>query len=357
MSYMHLALEASKKSLGICNPNPAVGAVIVKDGVVLSTGWTDKPGFDHAEKMAIQNCQSDLTGSSLYVTLEPCCHYGRTPPCTDLIINSGISEIYISVKDPDKRVNGKGIQTLLNAGLTVEVGDNEFESQKIMESHFKYSRTLLPFVTVKFAMSLDGKITTNSGESKWITNEKSRDYVHFLRAINDGVMIGSKTAMIDNPTLTSRGKHAPESGRQPMRILLDSSLKTPTDFNIFNADAKTLVATSNDTDVINLPNGHVIKKIGKNNGKLNLDEILKILGEMQIKSVLIEGGSQLIGDFFDKKKIDKIQAFVSPKIFGGHQAKSPVGGKGSETMKDIEKLSDISYKTFDDDFLITGYVK
>ena len=357
MSYMHLALEASKKSLGICNPNPAVGAVIVKDGVVLSTGWTDKPGFDHAEKMAIQNCQSDLSGSSLYVTLEPCCHYGRTPPCTDLIINSGISEIYISVKDPDKRVNGKGIQTLLNAGLTVEVGDNEFESQKIMASHFKYSRTLLPFVTVKFAMSLDGKITTNSGESKWITNEKSRDYVHFLRAINDGVMIGSKTAMIDNPTLTSRGKHAPESGRQPMRILLDSSLKTPTDFNIFNADAKTLVATSNDTDVINLPNGHVIKKIGKNNGKLNLDEILKILGEMQIKSVLIEGGSQLIGDFFDKKKIDKIQAFVSPKIFGGHQAKSPVGGKGSETMKDIEKLSDISYKTFDDDFLITGYVK
>ena len=244
MSYMHLALEASKKSLGICNPNPSVGAVIIKDGEVISTGWTDRPGFDHAEKMAIQNCKSDLTGSSLYVTLEPCCHYGRTPPCTDLIIESGISEIYISVKDPDKRVNGQGIQALLNAGLRVVVGDNELESKKIMESHFKYSRTLLPFVTVKFAMSLDGKIATNSGESKWITNEKSRDFVHFLRAINDGVMIASNTAMIDNPTLTSRGKHAPESGRQPMRILLDSSLKTPTDFNIFNADAKTLVAIS-----------------------------------------------------------------------------------------------------------------
>ena len=357
MSYMHLALEASKKSLGICNPNPSVGAVIIKDGEVISTGWTDRPGFDHAEKMAIQNCKSDLTGSSLYVTLEPCCHYGRTPPCTDLIIESGISEIYISVKDPDKRVNGQGIQALLNAGLRVVVGDNELESKKIMESHFKYSRTLLPFVTVKFAMSLDGKIATNSGESKWITNEKSRDYVHFLRSINDGVMVGANTAMIDNPTLTSRGRYAPESGRQPMRILLDSNLKTPTNFNIFNADAKTLVATSTDTELKNLPNQHVIQKFKKNHGKLNLDEILKTLGEMQIKSILVEGGNQLIGDFFDKKYIDKIEAFVSPKIFGGDQSKSPVGGKGSETMKDVEKLLDISYKTFDDEILITGYVK
>ena len=354
---MHLALEASKKSLGICNPNPPVGAVIVKDGEVISTGWTDIPGFDHAEKMAIQNCKTDLSGASLYVTLEPCCHYGRTPPCTDLIINSGITQIFISVKDPDNRVNGRGVQALLDAGLKVEIGENEMESKKIMEAHFKFSRTAIPFVTVKFAMSLDGKISTKSGQSKWITNDKSRDYVHFLRSINDGVMVGSNTAIVDNPTLTSRGRHAPLSGRQPLRIVLDSSLKIPTDSNIFNSESKTFVATAQSTQLKNISKQHIIKKFGINEGKLNLDEILKTLGEMDIKSILVEGGNQLIGDFFDKNLVDKIEAFIAPKIIGGEFSKSPIGGEGAITMKDVQNLSNVSITEFDDDILITGYVK
>ena len=231
------------------------------------------------------------------------------------------------------------------------------ESKKIMEAHFKFSRTAIPFVTVKFAMSLDGKISTKSGQSKWITNDKSRDYVHFLRSIHDGVMVGSNTAIVDNPTLTSRGRHAPLSGRQPLRIVLDSSLKIPTDSNIFNSESKTFVATAQSTQLKNISKQHIFKKFGINEGKLNLDEILKTLGEMDIKSILVEGGNQLIGDFFDKNLVDKIEAFIAPKIIGGEFSKSPIGGEGAITMKDVQNLSNVSITEFDDDILITGYVK
>jgi diaminohydroxyphosphoribosylaminopyrimidine deaminase/5-amino-6-(5-phosphoribosylamino)uracil reductase len=353
---MQLALDASENAIGFSKPNPPVGAIIVKDDKVIATGWTGEPGEPHAERSAIQNCLYDMVGASLYVTLEPCSHYGRTAPCIEVILESGISKVYVALKDPYKEVNGKGIKKLIDAGVSVFVGDKNLEAINIMEAHFKHSKTGMPFVTAKFAMSLDGKIATSKGDSKWITNESSRDYAHYLRFKNDAVMIGSNTAIIDNPKLTVRSKKLPHLSKkhQPLRIVIDSQLKIPKTHNIYNDQAETLFVVSDNIENLNERDiNHV--PLSYNDNRIDLLALLKNLGNRNIKSVLVEGGGELIGSLFDLGLVDKIEAFIAPMVIGGRNSVTAIKGLGAGLISEAVRLNNITIRNFDSDTLITGY--
>ena len=298
MSIMEMALSISRNSIGVSHPNPPVGAVITNFGEIIAKGWTGAPGSPHAEIEAINIAGDRAKGATLYVTLEPCCHYGRTPPCVDAIIDAGISEVRISIIDPDPRVNGLGISKLKDAGIDVYVGDLEKESSSHMEAHIKLMKTGLPFVTVKFASSLDGKVATNLKESKWITGDKSRLEAHNMRAVSDAVIVGIGTVVVDNPFLTVRNSDIPNP-RNPMRIILDSNLKIPHDSNVINDGNYTLIATTNQKTNFDLPKSVDVKTFSTKEGRVDLESLLKFLGKMSVSSVLVEGGPTLIGSFFD----------------------------------------------------------
>ena len=353
---MKRAISLSKKSLGVSTPNPSVGAVIVKDGVVIGEGWTGPPGGPHAEINALNQAGDSASGADMYVTLEPCCHFGRTGPCTAAIIESGIKMIHVSALDPNPNVDGRGVKGLRDAGLNVSVGLNEKESIDVMEPHFNLMRTGRPLVIAKFAMSLDGKIAAVSGESKWITGVKSRESVHQLRAHSDAVMVGINTVLMDDPQLTARDGSLPKDFSQPLRVVVDSHGRTPATSAVCNGDAKTLIATSRDAIPFKFPCGVSVKAFPEDSIRVDLDALLKYLANISISSVLVEGGPSLIGSLFDQRLVDKVFAFVAPIIIGG-SAKSAVGGKGSYHMRDVERLVDVELKSIDEDILLTGYCR
>lgn len=351
---MQRALELARRAVGVSSPNPPVGAVVVRDGEVVGEGWTQPVGQAHAEVVALQDAGDRARGATLYVTLEPCSHHGRTPPCTQRIIDAGISEIHTSTLDPNPRVAGRGVTDLREAGVIVHVGEGEDEAKELIEPHTKFITTGLPLVTVKFAASLDGKIATRTGDSKWITGEESRAYVHRLRAASDAIMAGINTVLADDPQLTARSPDGTTLPRQPLRVIVDSRGRIPHDARLLTETGDTLVAVAESG--IQIPGAEIVSMPGAD-GKVDLNALMQELGRREITSVLIEGGGTLIGSLFDLRLVDKVVAFIAPVIIGGRSAPSPVGGLGAERMTDTLRLSRVKIHQFGDDVAITGYCK
>jgi diaminohydroxyphosphoribosylaminopyrimidine deaminase/5-amino-6-(5-phosphoribosylamino)uracil reductase len=362
LDFMAYALSLAELARGYTSPNPAVGAVIVRDGIVVGLGHTQRPGLEHAEVMALNQAGEMARGATMYATLEPCCHHGRTPPCTDAIIEAGIFEVHVATLDPNPVVAGKGIQKLEEAGIKAFIGEYEEKACEINEGYFKYITTGIPFVIGKFAMSLDGKIATRTGDSKWITSDEARNYAQSQRHIVDAVMVGANTVIMDDPQLTVRG-HSGKGGRsksQPTRVIIDGKGRIPTTSRIFSEPGKTLVAVA---DSFENREKSKVKREGteyivlkSNDGTINLSELLKVLGEKQITSVMVEGGSKLLGNFFDSRLVDKVYAFVAPIIVGGEEARTAVGGVGVARIKDALKLKNVKIEKFSHEFLISGYL-
>ncbi len=358
--YMKRALEIAKGGLGRTNPNPLVGAVIVKDGEIISEGFHEALGCAHAEVCAFKNATTDISGATLYVNLEPCSHYGRTPPCAKAIVESGIKDVVVAMVDPNPKVAGKGIQILKDANINVIVGVLEEEARRLNEIFIHYITKRLPFVIMKTAMTLDGKIASVTGDSKWISGEPSREYVHTIRNRVSSIMVGVNTIINDNPSLTARPSYG--EGIDPVRIVVDSSGRIPMDSRVIECDSKAglILAT---TDKINkdketqlLSRGVRIIKTDHKNGKVNLRELMEELYKLEIDSVLLEGGGTLNFSALEAGIVNKVMTFISPKIIGGTSAVTPVGGNGIDKMKDAIALSDIRVERFDRDVLIEGYI-
>ena len=357
---MRRALELAKKGSGYTKPNPLVGAIIVKDGKIIGEGYHEIYGGNHAEINAFNNATESVEGATMYVTLEPCSHFGKTPPCANAIVKNKIKKVIIGLKDPNPLVSGKGIQILRDNGIEVVTGVLEEEGKKINEIFLKYITTRLPFCIMKTAMTLDGKIASYTGDSKWITNELSRQYVHELRNRVSGIMVGIGTVLKDNPELTTRLKNT--EGIDATRIIVDSTARISVESSVLNlqSKAKTIIATtemasSEKLKVLRDKGAEIIITPMKNN-RVNLAYLIKELGERKIDSVLLEGGSELNYSAVEQGIVDKIIAFVAPKIIGGNISKTPVGGKGKEFMKEAIEIKNIEVQSFGNDIMIEGYM-
>lgn len=364
--YMLRAVELAKRGIGAVNPNPLVGAVITRDGQILAEGWHARCGELHAERNAIKNFyeknpEGNLKGATIYVTLEPCCHYGKTPPCTEAIMENGFGRVVIGSGDPNPLVAGKGIQMLRDAGIEVVTNVMKEACDALNDVFFHYIRRRTPYVVMKYAMTLDGKIATYAGKSKWITGEKARENVHRDRNRYMGIMVGVGTVMADNPMLDCR---LPEGGRNPVRIIADTNLRTPTDCRIV-ATAKeipTIIATACADSELQEPylekNCKVIVVPSASQGQgIDLKALMEKLGGEGIDSILLEGGGTLNYSALRSGIVSKVQAYIAPKLFGGSGAKSPVGGMGFAEVADCIHLKNTHISMFDGDILIEGEVE
>ena len=361
ITFMQRALALARQANGRTSPNPLVGAVIVKDGKVIGEGYHQKAGTAHAEVHALNAAGENAKGATLYVNLEPCCHWGRTPPCTAAVIQAGIANVYIAEVDPNPSVAGKGIRQLENAGIRVQTGICTQEAAELNEVHRKYIQTGTPFVILKTAMSLDGKIATTAGESQWITSEASRLRGHEIRDQVDAILVGRGTVERDNPSLTTRLQD--REGQDATRILLDSHGRTPTDARIFNvkSSAGVIVAVTPDAPMANVK---ALEKAGAEvlttptaHGKVCFMSLMETLGKREITSVLIEGGGEINASAIAAGIVDKVMCFVAPKLIGGRNAPGPIGGEGVLSLKDVPHLQRIRITPMpDDDFLIEGYL-
>lgn len=350
-----MAISLAKKGIGYVNPNPLVGCVVVKDGQILTTGYHKHYGDFHAERNALLNCDKNLNGATLYVTLEPCCHYGKTPPCTDIIIKKGIKTVVIGCLDSNELVCGKGVDILRKNGINVITGVLEKECKKLNEIFFYFITKKIPFVIMKYAMSLDGKIASHTGDSKWITSEDARIHVHRTRAKVSGVLVGIETVLKDNPTLNLRYNI---KGNPPVRIICDSKLRIPLDSNIVKTAStfKTYIACCKNASRTK------IKLLEKENinliltdpleNKVNLKSLLEKLGSLNIDSILLEGGGTLNFSFLENNLVNKVQCYIAPKIIGGESSKTPVEGLGICNIADSFKLSLEEIKHFKKDLLL-----
>ncbi len=357
--YMGLAISLARKGIGKVNPNPMVGAVIVKDNKIIGTGYHERYGGKHAEINAIENSRQSLNGSTMYVNLEPCSHFGKTPPCVDKIIESKINKVVISSVDPNPLVQGKGVKKLRDAGIEVKVGVLDKENKKLNEVFLKYIKNKKPFVVMKVAMSLDGKISTTTGQSKWISCDESSRYVHKLRSQVMSILVGINTVIKDNPMLDCRL----ENGKNPIRIIVDTTLKIPIDSKIVSSSKsiRTIVVTTKNANrnVMKLleDKGVEILTVNLKNNLVDLKEMINKLGELNIDSILIEGGSSLNFSAINENIVDKIQVYVAPIILGGESSKTPIGGQGVDDIKEAFKLHRLEYKQVGSDILIEGYLK
>jgi len=361
MDYMEQALSLAKLALGQASPNPAVGAVVVKNEVVVGQGYTQPPGSWHAEILALEQAGEEANGGVMYVTLEPCCHYGRTPPCSQAIIAAGITEVHLAMIDPNPLVSSRGKSELERKGVRIYVGEHEEEAKQINEAYTKFITTGMPFVTAKFAMSLDGKIATRSGDSKWISGEEARKYVHNLRYISDAIMAGVNTVLIDNPHLTARCSGTGGTARkQPLRVIVDGKGRTPLTARVFSEPGRTLLAlgkkAKQEEKTAFARVGAEVLELPSAGGLVDLEKLLKALGEEGITSVLVEGGGILLGSLFDRGFVDKIIAFIAPIIIGGEKAKTAVGGKGVDKVAEALKLERIGVEKLGEDLVVSGYV-
>lgn len=359
IDYMKLALDLAAKGRGRTSPNPMVGAVIVKDGEIVGQGYHHAAGKPHAEVNALQDAAAKAEGATVYVTLEPCSHYGRTPPCTEALIEAGVSRVVAAMKDPNPKVAGRGLKELAEAGIRVESGLLEEKARRLNEAFIKYITTEHPFVVLKNAMTLDGKIATKTGDSKWISGEESRRYVHRLRDEVDGILVGIGTVLSDNPRLTTR---LPEQdGQDPIRIVLDSGLEIPLDSNLVTqeSEAKTVVAAAETADEAKAAKleeaGVEVLFLPAEQKKIDLDSLLVELGRMGIMSLLVEGGSRINTSFLFEQLVDKVVYFIAPKIIGGSKAVQAVTGQGVNKIVNGIKVEDYELSTIGNDILIVGY--
>ncbi|MFC1969698.1 bifunctional diaminohydroxyphosphoribosylaminopyrimidine deaminase/5-amino-6-(5-phosphoribosylamino)uracil reductase RibD [Chloroflexota bacterium] len=359
---MECALSLGRLAMGHTSPNPAVGAVIIKDGLVVGMGYTQPAGSEHAEVMALCQAGDKAQGSTMYVTLEPCSHYGRTPPCTQAIIDAGISEVHIALLDPNPLVSGCGVGRLNEGGIKTYIGVCQQEAHEINEAYIKHITTGLPFVMAKFAMSLDGKIATKTGDSKWITKDEARKYAHDLRYTADAIMVGVNTVVADNPRLTARGcgGRGGIGKRQPIRLVVDSKGRVPLDAHIFEPPGGVLLAVAAPFDSAKkeklVQAGAEVLELPGEEGSVDVMELFKSLGKREIVTVLVEGGGQLLGSLFDHQLVDKVLVFVSPVIIGGSRAVI-VAGDGVDNMARALRLSRVNIKSFGDDVLVSGYME
>lgn len=351
--FMRRAIALARRGIGKVNPNPLVGAVIVKDGEIIAEGWHAKYGELHAERHAFSNLKGDCTGAEMYVTLEPCCHYGKQPPCTQAIIEHGIAKVYVGSDDPNELVRGKGIRQLEEAGVEVETQVLKEECDKLNPVFFHYITTHTPYVLMKYAMTADGKIACDTGESRWVTNQMSRAHVQETRNEFAAIMAGVQTVIADNPRLTCRM----EGGRNPIRIICDSNLRIPLSSNVVQTarQIRTIVATvSTDgqkREALTKQGVELITTPPKD-GRVNLKELMLSLGKAGIDSILLEGGSTLNESAIREQIVNAVQVYMSPKIFGGSGRYTPVRGEGVKTPEEAVFLENPSIEWFGEDILL-----
>ena len=364
MSFMARAIELAQSALGSTSPNPAVGAVLVKDGQVVGEGATRPPGQAHAEVVALQQAGESARNATLYVTLEPCCHWGRTPPCTRAVIEAGVAEVVVAVSDPNPVVAGNGMTELRDSGITVSLLNGDLQSchgvRELYEGFAKHITTGLPYVLAKFAMSLDGKIATHTGDSKWVTGPEARGLVQQMRRETDAIMVGANTVLADDPQLTARGDDNQPLSRQPARVTLDSQCRMPVRSQLLRQPGQTLVYTTHAAPAGNVSGllraGAEVVPVGATSeGLVSPREVLADLGKRGIVNLLVEGGGKTLGSFFDDGLVDKLHAFVAPVIIGGTGAASPVEGVGAEAMSRTHRLDGALIRQIGGDWLITGY--
>ena len=360
MSHMEKAASLARSVLGSTSPNPAVGAVVVKDGVEVGWGATRPPGKSHAEIGALQQAGPASRGSTLYTTLEPCCIHGRTPPCTGAIIEAGVAEVRVAAIDPNPKVSGRGCEELRSAGVRVVIQREPENIDELYEAFSKHVNTGTPFVKAKFAMSLDGKIATRTGHSKWVTGTESRRMVQDMRRQCDAVLVGVNTVLADDPLLTVRDSSGNPSPRQPRRVVADSRCRTSPDAQILRQPGETLIACADTADAgkvqdLEKAGANVLRVRTQHDGRLDLGELLDELGRGGVVSLLVEGGGSVLGAMFDRGMVDKVYAFIAPVIVGGEGAPSPVEGRGAATMDAAWRLNRSRLEPIGPDWLIIGY--
>lgn len=351
--YMRKAIELAKKGEGWTNPNPMVGAVVVKDDRIIGQGYHEKYGQFHAERNALSNLTESAEGATIYVTLEPCCHYGKTPPCTEAIMENKIGRVVIGSRDPNPKVAGKGARILREAGIQVEEDFLREECDKLNKVFFHYITTKTPYVVMKYAMTLDGKIATKTGASKWITGETARNQVHKLRHRYMGIMAGIGTVLADDPVLNTRI----EGKKSPIRIICDSSLRIPLHSNICKTakEYRTIVAHAES----NVEKINALESIGAetiycpdNTGRVDLCKLMQALGEKGIDSILLEGGATLNYSALSQGIVNKAMVYVAPKIFGGEESKTAVSGEGVELPSQAFSMKLDSVERIGEDLLL-----
>jgi diaminohydroxyphosphoribosylaminopyrimidine deaminase/5-amino-6-(5-phosphoribosylamino)uracil reductase len=359
MTPMQCAFVLAFKALGTTSPNPAVGAVVVRDGAIIGEGFTLPPGQRHAEIGALQQAGALAQGATLYTTLEPCCHFGRTPPCTRAIIAAGIRQVHIAVTDPNPLVAGRGSAELEAAGISV-IQEESQEAAQLYEAFARHVNTGLPFVTAKFAMSLDGKIATATGDSKWITGSLARNLVHRMRREADAIMVGVNTVLADDPQLTVRNEAGQPLTRQPLRVVLDSHCRTPASARMLREPGRTLIFTSAGASPARMKAleaagaGLATSRLGADH-RVDPVPVIAELGRRNVVSLLVEGGGMVLGSLFDAGLVDKVYAFIAPMIIGGDAAPSPVAGQGAQNMAQAWRLQRTRFERIGVDWLITGY--
>ena len=358
--FMNMALALARKGWGHTSPNPMVGAVVVRDGEVVGQGYHEAVGQPHAEVNAIDDAGDRTEGATLYVTLEPCNHTGRTPPCTRKILEAGIGRVVVAMDDPNPEVKGGGNDYLRSRGVSVTSGVCEAEAKKLNEIFIKYTRTKRPFVILKCAATLDGRIATRTGDARWVSGDESRAFVHQLRHGADGIMVGIGTVISDDPSLTTRLETG--KGRDPVRIILDSKLSVSEDAKVLrlDSDADTIIVTG---EAVSQTKKDVLKQKGiqvisapLKEGQINLDLLMSRLGYIGITSLLIEGGSQVIASALKSRIVDKVMFFYAPRILGGDDGFPICRGPGPEFMRQCIPIRDTDVRRFGDDVMIEGYI-
>ncbi|MCB0196709.1 MAG: bifunctional diaminohydroxyphosphoribosylaminopyrimidine deaminase/5-amino-6-(5-phosphoribosylamino)uracil reductase RibD [Anaerolineae bacterium] len=361
-TFMQRALALARQVEGYTSPNPVVGAVVVRGGQIVGEGYHRRAGAPHAEVEALHAAGQRAHGATLYVTLEPCNHYGRTPPCTEALIKAGIAQVFYATSDPNPLVAGSGHRRLVEAGLAVHQGPCTAEAQLLNRFFFHYIRTKQPYTVAKFAASLDGKIATHTGHSQWITGDAARQKGHTLRHRVDAILIGANTAIADNPRLTTRLPQ-PEV-RHPLRIVLDSRGRVPPTATLFQPDlpGQTIVAT---TEAMPLYHQTHLKQQGIKIltlpatpvGQVDIEALLIALGRRHVTSLMVEGGSETLGTFFERGYVNEVWAFIAPMIIGGQGAPGPVGGTGFAALAQACRLQSPTVETVGCDFLLRGFVQ
>ncbi|HYF83245.1 MAG TPA: bifunctional diaminohydroxyphosphoribosylaminopyrimidine deaminase/5-amino-6-(5-phosphoribosylamino)uracil reductase RibD [Clostridia bacterium] len=358
--YMKKVLELAARGSGSTSPNPLVGAVIVKEGRVIGEGWHERAGEAHAEINAIRNSSEDVENSTIYVNLEPCSHFGRTPPCAAELVKRRFKRVVVAMEDPNPLVAGRGIKLLKDSGIQVDVGINRLEALKLNDIFIKFITKKTPFVLLKSAMTLDGKTATKSGDSKWISGEQSREYVHNLRNKYSSILVGVNTAIKDDPELTTRLEGI--KTRNPVRIIVDSKGRIPADAKVLETDEnkRTIIAATGDMteEKLKYLKGRGIEVIitDKKDGKVDIRQLMEELYKRGIDSLMVEGGGTVASAFIEEGLIDKVAFFIAPVIIGGKAAPTPVMGAGVDSISDGYRLKHQNVTTFGHDVLIEGYV-
>ena len=357
---MERAFALARGVLGATSPNPAVGAVIVSGGRVVGEGATAPPGEAHAEASALRQAGERARGATLYTTLEPCAHYGRTPPCTEAIIEAGVAAVVIAALDPDTQVDGRGLAQLREADVEVRLGDGTAEGAAHYEAYFHHRRTGLPFVAAKFAATLDGRIAATSGDSRWISGPETLAWAHRMRPTLDAILVGSETVIVDNPQLTARPPDARGPVPQPLRVVLDSRGRVPPDARVLDdqAQARTLIATTEASPAswreAITARGAEVAVLPSRDGRVDLPPLLAELGGRGVLLLLVEGGGEVLGSFFDRRLVNKVYAVVAPMLIGG-DAQTAVRGAGAARMADALRLGDAQVERLGADLLVSGY--